>query len=457
MSPATVIVGSSVGGVRTAQALRAAGYDGDVVLVGAEGRLPYDKPPLSKGLLAGAATPGSIGLLTEAGARDLGVRLVLGRAARRLDVARRHLELADGERLPYDDVVIATGARARPSPWGQPPGVHVLRTLDDATALREDLRRGGPLVVIGAGFIGAEVAATARGMGLQDVTVVDPVPAPLSRVLHPAVAERFGALHREHGVSTRFGVGVAGIDRGPGGRGAPGGPGGLSVRLTDGSRLPAATVVVGIGAIPNDRWLASSGLRIADGVVCDQYSRVAGAPGVHAVGDVARWFHLGRGALVRAEHWTNAVEQAACVAHNIAHPGQPRAYAPVEYVWSDQYDWKIQLAGRTGGDLRPVTVDRPGAAGAVAVRSFAVLYAAADGLLAGAVAVNWPRALLTCRRALAAGQSLDEVQQGITAAQITPYAHSGSSVLQRQALDRGDVPDLGCGQDGDTAHSRDHC
>jgi NADPH-dependent 2,4-dienoyl-CoA reductase/sulfur reductase-like enzyme len=401
----TVIVGSSVGGVRTAQALRAAGYDGDVVLVGAEDVLPYDKPPLSKGLLAGAADPGSIGLLSQAEARDLGIRLVLGRPARRLDVAGRAVELEDGERLRYDDVVIATGARARPSPWGQPPGVHVLRTLDDATALRDSLRRGGPLVVIGAGFIGAEVAATARGLGVGDVTVVDPVPVPLSRVLHPAVAGRFGALHRERGVVTRFGTGVAGLDHGPGG---------LAVRLTDGSRLPAATVVVGIGAIPNEEWLASSGLRVAGGVVCDQYSRAT--PGVHAVGDVARWFHPGHGAHVRSEHWTNAVEQAACVAHNIANPGQPRPYAPVEYVWSDQYDWKIQLAGRTGGDLRPVTVDRPDKAS-----SFAVLYEAGDGRLAGAVAVNWPRALVTCRRALAGGQPLDDVLEAVT-------GHAGQTV-----------------------------
>jgi NADPH-dependent 2,4-dienoyl-CoA reductase/sulfur reductase-like enzyme len=145
---------------------------------------------------------------------------------------------------------------------------------------------------------------------------------------------------------------------------------------------------------------------VADGVVCDQYSRAA--PGVHAVGDVARWFHPGHGTLVRCEHWTNAVEQAACVAHNIASPGQPRPYAPVEYVWSDQYDWKIQLAGRTGGELRPVTVERPEKAA-----SFAVLYEAGDGRLAGAVAVNWPRALVTCRRALAAGQPLDDVVETV--------------------------------------------
>lgn len=402
MSPTTVIVGSSVGGVRTAQALRGAGYDGEVLLVGEEEALPYDKPPLSKALLSGKATPEGISLLTEEQASGAGIRLLLGRSAARLDTAAGFVELADGERLGYDSLVIATGARARPSPWGRPPGVHVLRTLSDAAALGEDLRRGGPLVVIGAGFIGAEVASTARTMGVADVTVIDPLPVPMSRVLHHAVAGRFGQLHAEHGVITRFGLGVTAVETAADG---------LTVRLSDGSALPAATVVVGIGAQPNDEWLRSSGLRIEDGVVCDRYCRAIGGPGVYAVGDVARWFHPRYGRLTRLEHWTNAVEQAACVAHNITHPGRPRAHEPVEYVWSDQYDWKIQLTGRTGAGLDHLTVH-----GADPGRSFAVLYGDPDGTLAGAVAVNWPRALITCRRAVSAAASVDDVRHAVEAA-----------------------------------------
>ncbi|MEV0639863.1 FAD-dependent oxidoreductase [Streptomyces sp. NPDC050619] len=401
MTRTTVIVGSSVGGVRTAQALRVAGYDGEVVLVGEEHTLPYDKPPLSKGMLAGTTTADAIALLTEPAADKAGIRLMLGRPATRLHVDERIVELAGGERLAFDDVVIATGVRARPSPWGEQPGVHVVRTLDDAVALGAALRQGGPLVVIGAGFIGAEVAATARGLGLEDVTVVDPVPVPLSRVLNPAVAERFTRLHADRGVDTRFGVGVLGIDQAADG---------LAVRLTDGTTLRAATVVVGIGAVPNDEWLRSSGLQIDDGVVCDQYSRAVGAPHVHAVGDVARWFHRRHGRLVRAEHWTNAVEQATCVAHNIVHPDRLRTYEPVEYVWSDQYDWKIQLAGQTGGDLVHVTVG-----GADPTRTFAVLYADPDGGFRGAVTVNWPRALIACRRALTATHTLVEVRRTVEA------------------------------------------
>ncbi|MCI2418359.1 FAD-dependent oxidoreductase [Saccharopolyspora sp. K220] len=406
----TVIVGSSVGGVRTAQALRGAGYDGDVVLVGQERVLPYDKPPLSKSLLAGTNDRAGITLLSESAAAEAGIRLELGCAATRLDLDGSRVELADGRRLEFDDVVIATGARARPSPWGRPPGLHVLRTLDDAEALRADLRRGGPLVVIGAGFIGAEVAATAREIGIEDVSIVDPQPVPMSRALDPAVAARFAALHRERGVATRFGVGVRAIDESGGS---------LVVRLTDGSALAATTVVVGIGAIPDVEWLRSSGLRIDDGLVCDQYSRALDAPHVHGVGDVARWFHPGHGRLVRVEHWTNAVEQAACVAHNITQSNNPRVHAPVEYVWSDQYDWKFQLAGRTGNGLAAHFV-----AGADP-RSFAVLYADSDGRLAGAATINWPRALVACRRALHRDAHLDDVRSA-----VAPTTHPGAPIAR---------------------------
>jgi NADPH-dependent 2,4-dienoyl-CoA reductase/sulfur reductase-like enzyme len=405
MSARTVVVGSSIGGVRTAQALRAAGYDGEVVLVGAERALPYDKPPLSKALLAGSASADEITLLSEQAATDAGIRLVLGRAAVALDVAERVVELAGGERLPFDDVIVATGARARPSPWGSPPGVHVLRTLDDAVALGAALRRGGPLVVIGAGFVGAEVAATARAMGVE-VTLVDPLPVPLGRVLDAGVARRFGLLHAERGVDARFGVGVAAIDEVSGG---------LVVRLADGERLPAATVLVAIGAAPNAEWLRSSGLRIDDGVLCDHHGRALGSRHVHAVGDVARWPHPRHGRSVRIEHWTNAVEQAACVAHNIVHPDALRIHEPVEYVWSDQYDWRIQFVGRTGPGLQHVVVD-----GADRERSFVVLHADADGRFAGAVAVNWPRALLACRRSVAASPPLAQVRRAVEAALPRP-------------------------------------
>ena len=279
----TVVVGASVGGVRAAQALRSEGYDGEVVLVGEEPELPYDKPPLSKGLLAGTATTDSVRLLTEEAAGKASIELLLGHRATRLDIAAGLIELEGHGALAYDQLVVATGARARPSPWGQRPGIHVVRTLADSLELRADLLRGGPVLVVGGGFIGAEVASTARLLGLE-VTMVDPLPVPMSRVLNDEIGGWFVELHERHGVRSLFGVGVEAID---------GQRGDFTVKLTDGSQLSAAIVVVGIGAGPNDSWLRSSGLVIDNGLVCDEYCRAVDAHNVFAVGDVARWFHPG--------------------------------------------------------------------------------------------------------------------------------------------------------------------
>jgi phthalate 3,4-dioxygenase ferredoxin reductase subunit len=284
--------------------------------------------------------------------------------------------------------------------------VHVVRTLDDSTALRDDLAGGGPVVVVGGGFIGAEVAATARGLG-HEVTVVDPLPTPIGRVVGPEIGRLFTELHHRHGVFTRFGAGVEAVE---------GAAGDLRVRLTDGAQLQAATVVVGIGAVPNDSWLADSGLPLDNGVLCDQFSRAVDAPDVYAIGDVARWFHPGHREHVRVEHWTNAVDQGQCAAHNIAHPDQLRDYRPVEYVWSDQYDWKVQIVGRpTRGTRHEVvgelTGEKPRAA---------VLYADDDGHLCGAVTVNWPKALVQCRRLVPQGAGADEALDRVRALTAAP-------------------------------------
>lgn len=394
-----VIVGASVGGVRTAQALRRESYDGRIVLVGAESELPYDKPPLSKQFLGGEWSAERVLLLTEAVADQAGIELRLGVAADHLAVAGRQLVLADGMRIDYDVVVLATGSLARPSPWAAESGVHVLRTIGDSRALADDLANGGPVVVVGGGFIGSEVAATARSLG-HTVTVVDPLDVPVGRVIGAEVGALFTDLHHRNGVSTHFGTGVEAVE---------GSAGNLTVYLTDGRSLPAATVVVGIGARPNDGWLASSGLLVKDGVVCNEYCQAVDAPEVYAVGDIARWMHLDYADSCRVEHWTNAVEQASCVAHNIAHPEDRRAYRPVEYVWSDQYDWKIQIVGRPAhatthrliGDLgRPASPDA-GKPRAVA------LYADGSGHLTAAVVVNWPKALIAARKLIAVGTRYD--------------------------------------------------
>ncbi len=396
MNTVTVIVGSSIGGVRTAQSLRLEGYEGRIVLVGEETELPYDKPPLSKTVLAGTATEASICLLDRGQAQELGIELQLGRAATGIDIAGNMLNLQGQEALHFDNLVIATGASARPSPWGQRPGIHVLRTLDDGRNLRADLAKGGHLAVVGAGFIGAEAAATARALGLE-VTVIDPLPIPMSRIFNAEVGQWFGDLHSSNGVKTIFGTGVEAID---------GEQGSFTLRLTNGQNLEAATILVGIGAVPNDAWLGSSGLLVDNGLVLDEYCRTVDAPHVYGVGDVARWRHQKHGEDIRIEHWTNAVEQAACVAYNITHPEIPRAYTPVEYVWSDQHDWKIQVVGRVGGNAEHVIIGHPEVHG-----RFAALYTV-DGInLSGAAIVNWPKALLACRRGMGTGVTVQELRE----------------------------------------------
>jgi NADPH-dependent 2,4-dienoyl-CoA reductase/sulfur reductase-like enzyme len=389
-----VIVGSSVGGVRTAKALRSQDFGGRIVLIGSESTLPYDKPPLSKQFLAGSWDQSRFTMLTAEQADEAGIELRLGNAADRLDLADRAVVLADGARVTFDILVVATGADARPSPWPAVSGVHLVRTLEDSRGLARALADPGPVVVVGGGFIGAEVAATAHTAG-REVTIVDPLTAPIGRVVGTELGAILTGVHARHGVHTRFGVGVESVE---------GREGALRVTLTNKETLPAATVVVGIGATPNDGWLSSSGLLIDDGVICDEFCRAVGHLDIFAVGDVARWRHPGHQEDVRVEHWTNAAEQAACVAHNISRPDQLRSYAPTEYVWSDQYDWKIQIAGRPHraaldrivGDLH---ADRA---------QGAAVFGDRDGMLTAAVTVNWPKALMMCRRMIGAGTTVAE-------------------------------------------------
>jgi phthalate 3,4-dioxygenase ferredoxin reductase component len=381
-----VIVGSSLAGVRTAQALRAEGYPAHITLVGEEPELPYDRPPLSKQVLSGTWPAERAGLLTMQAAADAEIELRLGVPARALDPEARLLQLADGESLPYDDLVIATGASPRPSPWQTESGIYQLRTLADCLALKERFADGAAVVMIGGGFIGAETAAAARSAGCE-VTMVDAVPVPMERAAGPVVGSLLADVHRRNGVRTRFGVGVQAVS---------GRAGDLSVTLSDGSVLRAGTVVVGIGVIPNDQWLQGSGLIVEDGVMCDAHLAAAGATHAFAVGDVARWPHPELGARIRAEHWTNAVDQARCAARNIACPGVQETYQPSDYVWSDQYDWKLQLAGQRARAVAEWVIGAPDEPRP----KIAVLHADATGRLCAAVCLNWPKAFLQCRRLL---------------------------------------------------------
>ncbi|GAA2705959.1 NAD(P)/FAD-dependent oxidoreductase [Actinoplanes palleronii] len=386
-----VIVGASLAGTRTAQGLRALGHTGPITLIGAETELPYDRPPLSKTLLSSdwsASAVDEVRLISTAELDQLAVELRLGTAAAGLDTAAKLVRLADGAEVGYDVLVIATGAVARPSPWNPASGVLQLRTLADARAIAERLALKEPVVVVGGGFIGTEIAAAAVAAGCP-VVVVDPVPEPMARLVGPEIAGSLVGLHRDNGVTTRFGVGVIGIT---------GVAGALTVELDTGERLPASTAVVGIGSIPATDWLTGSGLTLDNGVVTDGFLRAVGAADVYAIGDVARWPHPGRGQQVRAEHWTNASDQARHVATAIAR-GTEAAYESTDYVWSDQYDWKVNAVGWRDPRGSSTVIGDLAEGGRVAV-----VHADAGGAACGVVTVNWVRALNQARRRLMAGE-----------------------------------------------------
>jgi 3-phenylpropionate/trans-cinnamate dioxygenase ferredoxin reductase component len=388
-----VVVGASLAGLRTAQSLRSLGYEGRLTVVGEESHVPYDRPPLSKQVLSGEWQPEQAALAGDDELSKLGADLRLGVRATDLDIAGRTIGLHGGERLGFDALVVATGASPRELP-GTPglEGIHVLRTVDDCLSLRADLDRASRVVVVGAGFIGSEVAATARRKGL-DVTVLEALPVPLSRGLGPVLGPVVAGIHTDHGVDLRCGAAVAGLE----------GEGRVErVVLGDGSVVEADVVVVGIGVIPNTAWLEDSGLELRDGVVCDERLAAIGATGVWAAGDIARWHNPLFDEEMRIEHWTNAVEQALAVASGIV--GEPEPFAPVPYVWSDQYDSKIQVVGRPGpADEVEVPI------GSFDDRRFVAL-CHRDGRLTGAVGLDEPRRVMRFKRLLASRPSSDDAR-----------------------------------------------
>jgi 3-phenylpropionate/trans-cinnamate dioxygenase ferredoxin reductase subunit len=385
-----VVVGSSLAGLRAVEELRRRGYDGSLSVVGGERHLPYDRPPLSKAFLAGTLDAADLALRRQP-YDELDLELHLGVRATGLDPELRRITTDAGDSLAYDGLVIATGAVPRRLP-NQPDlaGMHLLRTLEDAQRLRAELDASPRVTIIGAGFIGAEVAATCRTRGLA-VTVLEALPSPMVRGLGPALGGVLAGLHRDHGVDLRLGVGVAGFE---------GTQRVERVRLDDGSAVEADVVVVGVGVVPATDWLAESGLTIDNGVVCDATLRAA--PGIVAAGDIARWPSpvLG-GAHVRLEHWTNAAEQgAAAAARLLASDDEARPFAPIPYVWSDQYDVKIQVVGHVSGDDDVAVVS-----GSFDERRFVAAFGR-DDRLTGAVAFNRPRLLMQLRQLIVEGATM---------------------------------------------------
>ncbi|MBT2225050.1 NAD(P)/FAD-dependent oxidoreductase [Nonomuraea sp. NEAU-A123] len=380
------IVGASAGGLATAEALRRVGYGGAITLVGDEPQLPYDRPPLSKQLLAGQWTPGQLALRPEADIDALRLELRLGVPATGLDTALQVVKLADDTCVPYDALIVATGVRARCVPDADGvAGVHTLRTLPDALGLKERLRPGRHLVIVGAGFVGAEVAATARALGVE-VTLLESGPVPLA----PAVGEEAGrfltGLHHEHGVHIHTGAAVTEIVRIGGGV--------AGVRLADGTVVPADDVLVAIGSVPNTEWLARSGLTVAGGLVCDAYCMAA--PGVYGVGDVACWHNPLFGTAMRVEHRTNAAEQGLAVARNLLDPDHRRPFAPVPYFWSDQYDIKVQAYGHLRDHDEALVLDAD-----LKGRQLLVAYRKNDRLVGVLAAGQTPKTLRAWRALIA--------------------------------------------------------
>lgn len=379
-----VVVGASLAGLRAVETLRTGGFDGSITVIGAESHLPYDRPPLSKRLLSGEWGADRIALRKPDDMASLDVAWRLGTRAAGLDLVGRAVRLADGSSVPFEGAILATGSRARPMPGHEDnPDLVVLRSLDDALALRAQLAGGGRrVVVVGAGFIGLEVAATARQLG-NDVLVLESAPAPLVRGLGAAMGSVVASVHADHGVEVRCGVSIEGF--------APG-----AVLIDGGWHEAADVVVIGIGVTPCVEWLGDSGLPLGDGVVCHP-DLSTGAPLVYAAGDMVRWYNALFEEEMRVEHWTNAAEQGAVAASNLiaeATGQRTASYAPVPFFWSEQYDRRIQFLGRAHAhhEVRVVS-------GSIADRQFVALYG--DGRrLRGVLGMNAPRQVMPFRNLL---------------------------------------------------------
>jgi NADPH-dependent 2,4-dienoyl-CoA reductase/sulfur reductase-like enzyme len=393
-----VVVGGSLAGLRAVEAARKTGFAGSITLIGAEQHLPYDRPPLSKEFL-NALEPGVEALIPffrsdDVFADELKVELILGAPATGLDVSRK-VVLIDERQVPYDALVIATGSQLRKLPNSDHlDGVHGLRTLDDSLAIRTALDAGARTVVIGAGFIGSEVASSAQKRGV-DVTVVEALPTPLVRATGTAMGAAIASLHDRNGTTLLCGVGVKAVE----------GDGHVErVVLNDGTVIDADLVVVGIGVSPSTGWLEHSGLALENGVFCDE-TLWTGTPGVYAAGDVANWLNPMFGVRQRMENWTAAAEQGAAAARNALDPENAKPYETVPYFWSDWYGSRIQFVGVPDAE-EVLVVD-----GDVdSDDRWTALYRR-GGRLVGALTVNGQTVIMKYRRMIAQKTSWDDAME----------------------------------------------
>ncbi|MCX4597192.1 FAD-dependent oxidoreductase [Streptomyces sp. NBC_01549] len=381
MTADVLVIGGSVGGLTTVEALRGKGFRGTVQVVGAEAHLPYDRPPLSKKILSGIWDEEQVRLRGQQELDALDAEFLLGCRAVRLDVEAHGVVLEDGQKLGYGRLVLATGLTPRTLPGaGSLRGAWVLRTLEDSTGLRAQLLTARDVVIIGAGVLGCEVAATAREMGLN-VTLIDPNPTPMWRQTGAAIGQVLSGLHAARGVRLLMGTRTTCLldDNGRV----------TGVGIKGGETVPADVVVVTIGSIPATDWLVGSGLTLNDGIVCDERGRAA--PDVYAVGDVARWSDERTGVSTRLENRTNAVRQAVFVAGDIT--GAQDSYQPVPYFWTDQYDVRIQVFGSLPEDAHVRLID-----GTTESRKF-VMVAEKEGQAVGVVGWNSAKAVMAAKNA----------------------------------------------------------
>jgi 3-phenylpropionate/trans-cinnamate dioxygenase ferredoxin reductase subunit len=382
-----VIVGGGLSAARTAEQLRRAEYAGPITIISDEVHLPYDRPPLSKEVLRGEAE--NVMLKPREFYDDNNITLLLGSAVASVDIDAKTVTLADGSVVGYDDLVIATGLVPRRIPsFPDLEGIRVLRTFEESQAMREHAGSARRAVVVGAGFIGCEVAASLRGLGV-DVVLVEPQPTPLASVLGEQIGALVARLHQAQGVDVRTGIGVADVL----------GDGHVEkVVLSDGTELAADMVVVGIGSRPATDWLAGSGIDVDNGVICDNVGQTS-ASHVWALGDVASWQN-GSGHQVRVEHWSNVTEQARVLVPVLL--GQePPEIVVVPYFWSDQYDVKIQCLGEPEADDIVHVVEDDG-------RKFLAYYER-DGVVAGVVGGGMPGKVMKARAKIAAGAPISDV------------------------------------------------
>lgn len=382
-----MIVGGGLAAARTAEQLRRSEYAGAITIVGDEVHLPYDRPPLSKDVLR--AETDDVTLKPAEFYAEKGIELLLGNAVSSVDTGAQRVTLNDGTQLAYDQLVIATGLTPkRISSFPELAGIHVLRSLEDSLALRRAAGAARRAVVVGAGFIGCEVAASMRSLGVG-VVLIEPQPAPLASVLGEQIGGLVARLHDSEGVDVRCGVGVARVD----------GDGRVqSVTLSDGTELTADLVVVGIGSVPVTDWLEGSGIDVDNGVVCDEVGRTS-APHVWAVGDVASWRDVS-GSQVRVEHWSNVADQVRVMVPAMLGQDAPTAVT-VPYFWSDQYDVKIQCLGEPEATDTVHLVDDDG-------RKF-LAYFEREGVLVGVVGAAMSGPVMKARSKIAARASIADV------------------------------------------------